>query len=513
MLETAEQTCVERTSATLEATPHRRVIADSAKFLLATLAAQGNGLIRTVGLAVLLNPVQLGVWNLMNIIATYGNYISLGLLPGLNNSIPLMRGKGELERAEKAKDSVFWSNNILALAALVLVWGCSWIVSENYASGLRVVSFSIAGQAFYFFYFLLLRADVRYGLISKGVAGQATLMTIGVLGLAYLCEDRVKGALIGLALSYFLINIYWFKLGAYTFKRRVEWPIIRETFWIGLPLVICGITATLLLSIDRWVIVSQFDGKTLGFYALAIMINGMLSSVPASVANVLYPRLLERFGATNDPKASVSLLLAPLRLSALLVVFLIAGGVLLLPPVIRFVLPKYIPSLALIEILVPGGFFLSLTFISGNALLSFDRLKLFFAIQLCAAAAALLAMLALVKAGLGIRGVALGTVLGYAVYGLGYTISAVYLSLGNKLAAGKFMGKLLLPFLALLPGLVCASFLSHALDSRSAQLSVSVLNAALFAVMLAPAVWVSNRDGELWALVRAEIARRFSKRT
>lgn len=85
-----------------------QIIQDSARYLFATLAGQGFGLIRSVMIPVLLNPSQLGIWNLMNVVVGYGGNAHMGILHGMNKLIPMLRGQGALAEVEQIKDSAFW---------------------------------------------------------------------------------------------------------------------------------------------------------------------------------------------------------------------------------------------------------------------------------------------------------------------------------------------------------------------------------------------------------------------
>jgi hypothetical protein len=93
------------------------IIKDSSKFLSATVIAQVVSLVRGFILPVLFEPVQLGVWNLMNVILGYGANSHLGLLHGMNKTIPCLRGQNRTQEIEDVKSSIFWLNLLLGLVA------------------------------------------------------------------------------------------------------------------------------------------------------------------------------------------------------------------------------------------------------------------------------------------------------------------------------------------------------------------------------------------------------------
>jgi len=96
----------------------------------------------------------------------------------------------------------------------------------------------------------------------------------------------------------------------------------------------------------------------LGYYALSIMASNMIALVPGSIASVLYPKMLERYGTVGNPLALCGLFAGPMRAMAALMSVLIGCSVLLLPFLIRFFLPKYVPSISLLNILLIAAFFI-----------------------------------------------------------------------------------------------------------------------------------------------------------
>ncbi len=57
---------------------------DTLQYSLATIFSTGMALIRAVALPFLFAPIQMGIWNLMNVIVSYGSNAHLGILHGMN---------------------------------------------------------------------------------------------------------------------------------------------------------------------------------------------------------------------------------------------------------------------------------------------------------------------------------------------------------------------------------------------------------------------------------------------
>lgn len=470
--------------------------------MVATIVSQGVGLVRGLVVPLLLTPAQLGVWSMMGVVLNYGGNAHLGILHGMNKAIPLLRGQGKLEDVEATKDSVFWLNLLLGTLAGGIVGAASFIAPASYASGLRIVTVGVFLQMIFFYLFSLLRADNRFGLVSQGVGVFSILSTVLIVFLAFRLADPLLGALIGLVGAYALVVVYWFGKGQYRFTFRLSRGSIREALRMGVPLVILGALDTVFLSIDRWVIAVNLGETTLGYYALGAMASNLIGLVPGAVATVLYPRTLERFGETSDPGAVRGLLTGPLRATAALMLVLVGAATLGLPLLIQLFLPKYLPSVPILEILIPAAFLYSLANITGTWMVAINKQHLLMAVLITASLFSLIVDYILLWAGYGVMGVALGTMAGYAFYGLGYIVLAVYLAFGQKAQTARFLARLLIPFVVMVLAIVVAGFLIEEGQNLLGYVLAAAKRLALVMSVLLPALWLVNRDGELVRAVR-----------
>lgn len=162
---------------------HRgQIIKDSVRYLFATMAGQGFGLIRSVMMPVLLNPAQLGIWNLMNVVLSYGGNAQLGILEGMNKLVPILRGQGQTAQVASVRDSVFWTNLILAALVASGIALSSFFVSSEYSKPLQINAVIVLLLLVFYYLFSLLRADNRFGLLSTGIFALSVLSTVLVLG-------------------------------------------------------------------------------------------------------------------------------------------------------------------------------------------------------------------------------------------------------------------------------------------------------------------------------------------
>ena len=492
-------------------TERNQIVKNSFHYLSATLFGQIVGLVRSVLIPVLLSPAQLGIWNLMNVVVGYGGNAHLGILHGMNKLIPVLRGQGELAEVEKVKDSAFWVNAFLITGCLVFVWMASCAVPSAYSTSLRITALIVFLLGIFSYYFSLLRADNRFKLVSIGVGGLSILSTIFVLGLAWLCADRLSGALIGVAVAYGLVILFWSIASRYHFPFHIAGRAVRRSFVVGIPLIVLGIIDSFFISIDRWVIAAYMGTTVLGYYALGIMASNLIGMVPGSIASVLYPKMLERFGATGNPTALKGLFVGPARLMAGFMSLIIGGAVIILPLLIKFLLPKYLPSVPLFGILISAAFFYAAASIPGSFMVSINKQRSLIAVQISAIILALAFDFAAVNMEWGIIGIAWSTASAYAVYGSGYIFMAAYYAFDRRADMTRFLVEVYGVFVAMVLGLVLViRFIPESEDIKMAVI-FTALRLACFLVVLLPILWWANRHAGLLAIAREIFPAYFNK--
>ncbi len=438
----------------------------------------------------------------MSVVLAYGSNAQLGVLHGMNRAIPLLRGQGKLEEIESIKDSVFWLNLSLGAVAGSLLWFVSSIVPALYEPALRIIAVGVFLQLVFYYLFSLLRADNRFGLVSQGVSALSILSTGLVIVLALVLPDQLVGALIGLVVAQLAILSYWFSKAGYHFSFQLSLRAMRKAFMLGFPLTILGVLDTVFLSVDRWVIAANLGETAVGYYALGIMASNLLGLVPGSVASVLYPRMLERFGVSEDPASARGLLIGPLRAVLTIMSLLIGGGVFVLPLLVRFWLPKYAPSIPLLEILMPAAFVYAASSIPGTFLVSINRQRLLLKVQIVAILSALALDLLVVRMGWGAIGVAWSTAGAYLVYGGGYMLCAVHYVFDRRRDIVCFFSEVYGLCGAMVLGLVLAISIIPGGDTLETTVFFASARLILYLVILSPALWWANRKGELIAVLR-----------
>lgn len=325
-----------------------------------TLISQVFSVLRSLLLPILLSPAQLGVWNLMNVILSYAPNAHLGIMHGMNREIPRLRVEGNYELLEKVRNTTYTVSILLACIFCSGIFLCMPFISPKdiYAYGITAIA-SLC-LMFYSYLFCLYRAESQFGIINKGLLLHSVTSFVFVVGFAYTFQNTLLGAMTGLLISLLIVCVYWKKCCENSFRFSIHKETMIHLFQVGLPLIVLGFLNMFFISIDRWFIASSYSIELLGYYALGYMLFNLIGLPTASVANVLYPKMLERFAQSqNTSDAGRYYLFAAIGCSALNAVCVIVGAF-AVPYVILHFLPHYQGSLECIAPMLIAGYFQAL---------------------------------------------------------------------------------------------------------------------------------------------------------
>jgi len=336
-----------------------------------------------------------------------------------------------------------------------------------------------------------------------------------VIACVLIFSNPVIGGLIGSGLSVLIVLLYWMIKGAYIFPYKISLATIKKCFFFGIPVLAIGILDSCTVSIDRMFIAINMKEAQLGYYALGIMISGMVSLIPGSVASVLYSTMLENYSVNNDPKDVKSLLVGPIRVMWAIIILLIGFSIIAIPCLIHLFIPKYIPSIPIVQMLLFGSFFMSSSQVPGMFLIAVNRQRFLIMLQLTSIALVSLVDWLLIHLGYGLTGVATGTICGYLVYGLGYTSIALYMATGKREEVGKYIFWQTFPVVMLLLTFLILNKLFP--DSRDMihYITWAIIKIVALLTSLLLYLWIVNRDGLVIDFVKSEFGKvivKFSKK-
>lgn len=457
------------------------MVGDIVRVFFSSTFAQALGAVRSFVLPVLLVPEQLGVWNLLNVIVGYGANSHVGLLHGMNKALPRITAKGNLIARNSLKDSVFWVNIALALSFSALV-GCYIFLSLEY-SLLRVamVCVAIVSQSIYIYYLCLLRADCNFKSFSAASTLYSVVLTVIVVAFVFLSEDKVAGALVGLASTQLIVAGLMLRIGGYKFIFSVNWGVIRDALKLGFPIMVIGFIDMILLTMDRWIVLWKFSETELGIYAFATIFSVLVGSIPVAAGQVIYPFILKsETDAECRDSGSIALAAAPVVAFAVAVISVSLHF--LVPLIVTGFFHNYLDAIKVAQVLLPAAFFLSLTHIAGTYLIAVNEQYKLPIVQIISVVAGIACSFGLVSLYPSPISVAYGTAIMYFVYGLGYLILAKRHACGSLIKALMFCIKVISPYFAAL--LVANSIPVFARFGELVGISIILLASCLILIAL-----------------------------
>jgi O-antigen/teichoic acid export membrane protein len=291
-------------------------------------------------------PEELGTFNGILLVVVYAGFLQAGVINGLNRELPYFIGKGDRPRAEGlAACSMAWALSCSGIAgAAALGWAAWQAVQGDWkmAWGWVVVTIALAGAFPRQYLESTMRSGaefVRLGIahLLGGIVGFALLVLVWKLGF------------FGLGLRLMVVTVLeigilwrWRVLRVWPrFSKQELWHLLK----IGLPIFVVSYTYSAWRSLDSALIVNSLGRAQLGLYQIAVLTVSAGISVPLALGQVVYPRMSQRYGQTGDARAALRIAYRPMALLGVLAIPAVAAGWFLLPPFVRWVLPKYVAGI------------------------------------------------------------------------------------------------------------------------------------------------------------------------
>lgn len=485
------------------------IVGDTIRYAFSNYIAQGIGMINSFLLRGFMGPAGMGVWSVIQVILGYCGYASLGTTRALGRDYPILRGKGDFEQAEHCKNSTLTFSMVVSFVpSLGLLGWALWkhnSLETSFRIGVLFLCVFLFAQRFYDFLITILRSERKFKILS----GQVVLNAVGGLTITILLVQpwKIYGLYAGTAILTVLLT--WYLLATHSCRLKVELhkeTIVKE-LKAGLPLVASGFLYTLLIGLDKLIVAKQLGFQEVGLYSIAMMVSNYILALPMMFSNVLYPNLLEHYGEhQEDPVKVINYLTKPVFALSILVPFLCGMTFAFMPVLVQLFIPKFIGGLACMNIYLIGAFFLLIGQFSNNFLITIDKYLRTIPVLGAALAINFFANQACIAAGWGVNGVALGTVMSFAFYGL----LAYFLALREVLGASETFRRIAIDLL------VFGSFLGmiFVVDLNvigSSIIYVALFKGALFLLISAPyLIYIEKKERLLTTLKEIFVKKFFS---
>ncbi|MBP9864909.1 MAG: oligosaccharide flippase family protein [Candidatus Omnitrophica bacterium] len=465
-------------------------------YFLGTQAAQAITLVAAILSRRFLGPTQMGIWSTLQVLVDYSKYSTAGLLDATAREIPYQIGKSNPVKADEVKNLAFSfvaaTSSVIVISIFVFAFLMRGRFQNEVTYGLCLVGGVIFLQRFNNLLIGLLRAFKQFHVEAHMMVASAVVNALLVGTLSY--YFKIYGFIWAMIFS-FTFNIAYLLL-AYKFRLRwyFDWKTLKPLLQYGFPLLILGVLAAVLKSLDRILIAKYLGFEKLGMYSIALMTCSYMGNFSIAIGIVLIPHFQEKFGLRDNPADLKIALIKSTKVFALGMPPLIYGAWLFTPYFVHWFLPQYSSGITAMRILVLNMFFMALTQPYQDSLITIKKhLTL---IPFLAGAILIAAGLeyGVIRLGYDIQGVAAATT---SAFFLLYT-AIFWLSAGHfmKIAeAIKTYTYTLVCFLYLAGVLWFSStFLSGANTAEIRHLSIQIPGYVLF---MLPYVFALNRNFDL----------------
>ena len=363
-----------------------------------------------------------GLFSTCTLLATYLNYLQLGILNSYNRDYPQLKGSGELEKASYLRNTV--STLLLCVYFVVVVLAEVVLFFLYKVIGLDIklyIGFSIMAptafcSVFESYFLISARMD---GYLNKSALAVIIKSVISIVVALYIIKlFGYIGLYVATPLASLISVVFLYKVVIINPKFTFDWKLCKSLIISGFPLLINSFIWTVVTSIDKFVILAFFDVDALGYYSISTLAFSTIVIIPSTLSQLFYIKMGEVYGKDK----SIDSLVNVTNKYSCLIAFVAGATVTLLynilPLFVQIVMPHFMDGIEAAQIIMLGIAFYASSILYGNVL---TILKL--NSQVIKTTIALCIFNLLISSGLvlfnhNIVMVALGTSVSYALYSL-----------------------------------------------------------------------------------------------
>jgi O-antigen/teichoic acid export membrane protein len=379
-------------------------------------------LVRGVLFARILGPQSYGVWAFLSMVQSLSLNADLGVMQVVSRDMPRMIGRGDEGGANSlAWLTRFWTPLSCGVAGIVL--GGLWQFARWPAEG----GWSVLAPLL----IVAMSSFTSAQVVEKGSLAFARLSVLttaaSALGLVAGVAASAQYGARGLVVSQSLV--YGGAALVAVFTRRESrpagglWIELKRAIRAGWSLLLPSLALSFFVSLDVIVVAWRLTTQDVGQYSVALLGSSMAAGVIAgSVGTVVGQHLLKETAGSDSGVPEAVMVWGPAAALAAILAPACAIAALLVSPVLRVVLPSYSLAVPSAVVLLSAAYYLqsqfgfSTTFVSAGKPLA--TLPLFVVLGIANVAIDV----ALIRAGLGLLAVAVGSLIVNVVFVVAHEI-------------------------------------------------------------------------------------------
>ena len=362
-------------------------------------------IIRGFLIAELLGPSAYGIWSVLRTFFYSAPYFGFGTHQAMLREVPFSTGEGDsVKKTLIIQTSLSW-NILISAIIMILVFTASFFgFAAEYRFEIRLSGILFMLTAIHLFMQPKLNSEQKYVLMSKYMLSYAILNT--VFGLSLLFFFKLSGLLMGMILAQLVLLVYLIINKHLSLNLSIDKKILKELFRIGFPIMILWFFLFLISNLNKLIVFIMLGKTKAGFYGLATFVSAIVGYISLAATSVIFPRMMYTYGKTGEKKYMEKYFTKPMIILSGLTPIILGIIYINIEAVINLFLPKYIPGITVLHILIAALFFSTIWGLPINLLIALNKQKKFMYISAIVLLLSILLDIIIIKGGLDINGVA-----------------------------------------------------------------------------------------------------------
>ncbi len=483
----------------------KQIIKDTFQLTIARYTSQGLGFFISIAIRKFLGPFYIGIWSLFKVILDYASYLLLGVNEGLCYKIPLLSSKNDTAAEQETKNSVFSFVFFISLLSSLALITTAFILRNTIPLevfiGLLALSAYLILDRICGYYMLVLRAKKEFSILSKAIVFDAVLNLILVFLLVR--KLNIYGLYATVIILCICNTIFIHKYAKYRIDLKFKFKGIGEIMKAGLPIAFSSFLEGILSTIDRIMIGKMIGIVFVGYYSIPIMTKSYIAQL-SSFGTVLYPHIIETFGQNENIEEVKKFVLIPPLINAYILPAVLGIIFFTAPLLITVVLPKFIPGILAMQILLIDMYFRSCYPQAFHFLIALKKQARSIPIVVGAIIFTIIGNYVLIKKGYGINGVAITTSIASFLSFLAMQTYAM-----KHFAKPKEIFKYYLEFLApFIYAFIVIILVDKFININNLYISVMVKN-LVFLAIISPLLFYIEKKTQIISLIINMLKERF----
>jgi len=315
-----------------------------------------------------------GIMRYVALIKGYLANATIGFRYGVSKKLPMAIGADDKEQAAAIEDAGFAAVTVgTAVAALgMLLWAVFVSAADQETRiALAIGAGILLGEEVIVLYWCVLRSWSSFGMLAVADLVRTVAQFALVVGGAALLG--VTGAMLGWLAGVLVVLTYIHLVSRVLVRFSFDWAQMRHLLLVGLPVALISFSDMFLRSIDGTILVRYYGADQFGLYSVAMQMAAYLFALPQAAGFVIWPRVLEAYGAADQDGKTQRRVLAPTIVAAGIMPVVAGMASLAIPPAITLLLPKFSDAVPAAQVLGMGSVLLALPLATNSALVATNR--------------------------------------------------------------------------------------------------------------------------------------------